>query len=175
MPQPLTVAFDSRCWIAILSLAVNRYPLETGGILVGTWSGDCARVTNVVGPGPSANHERRSFEPDQAWQVAEVARLWRISGGQAAYLGDWHTHPDGRPRLSRVDRATAKIIAASAKALCPPPILAVVALADDGRLRPHVEVFLKGQLRPAKLTISDDRQATPETGVGFLPHKPLLT
>lgn len=135
-------------------MAVRAYPLETGGILLGQWAGTLATVTDVIGPGPGARHERRNFEPDQTWQVGEVARLWEAGGGQIAYLGDWHTHPNGRPRLSSEDRAAARLIAASREARCRRPIMVVVALGHDCALRTRADVFADDSHRRASVILS---------------------
>lgn len=85
----------------------NRFdPLETGGALMGYWHGaHVIVITAVVGPGPGALHERYSFEPDQEWQLAEIARQYQTSGRRETYLGDWHTHPCAKSgQLSRRDR-----------------------------------------------------------------------
>jgi integrative and conjugative element protein (TIGR02256 family) len=128
MPSPLTV-WLRRGVVGTLRLeASERYPLETGGILMGYWADRAtAVVTEAIGPGPNAVHEPHAFTPDHGWQAAEVARRYRRSDRAETYLGDWHSHPDeARPHLSRRDRATLYRIAAEPAARAPMPIMAVL-------------------------------------------------
>ncbi|MDP1738050.1 MAG: Mov34/MPN/PAD-1 family protein [Caulobacter sp.] len=82
------------------------YPLETGGILLG-WRDNKDRIASVViGPGPQALHGRHMFLPDHKWQVARIRELFKESGGDLDYLGDWHTHPGGTAEMSQQDHRT---------------------------------------------------------------------
>ena len=71
---------------------------ETGGILIGYWTpdGSQAVVTQIIGPGPGALHTRTKFVPDTEYQEVEITRIYLESGRIQTYLGDWHTHPEGR-------------------------------------------------------------------------------
>ena len=73
----------------------------------------------AIGPGPAAVHAARRFAPDADYHEHEVARRYEASGRVDGYLGDWHTHPLGRPRLSRADRRTLRLIARSSAARAP--------------------------------------------------------
>ena len=50
-------------------------------------------VTDRIDAGPLAKRTRRSLKVDEAWQWAEMEKLYASSGGRISYLGDWHTHP----------------------------------------------------------------------------------
>jgi integrative and conjugative element protein (TIGR02256 family) len=84
--------------------AKRYYPLETGGTIMGYWSDDrTAVVTASIDAGPTAIRTRHNFEPDQEWQLKEIAKTYYASGRRETYLGDWHTHPDastGRPSFT---------------------------------------------------------------------------
>jgi integrative and conjugative element protein (TIGR02256 family) len=113
--------------------AAARYPLETGGILMGYWRNPTSAVATVcVGPGPRAVHREETFTPDHDWHRAEVARIYRASGRLDTYLGDWHSHPDARDAtLSRKDRSTLYRIASDPAARAPAAIM-VVLLGEPG-------------------------------------------
>lgn len=82
-------------------------PLETGGILLGYTSAENdVVVTTVIGSGPKAKHYRHRYEHDAEYERAESSRLYMRSGNPDFYLGDWHTHPGGRARMSWLDRKT---------------------------------------------------------------------
>ena len=120
----------------ILEEAKRKYPLETGGILMGYWSSytECF-ITEMIGPGPMARHGRAKFEPDYGFQEKEVASVYELSGRCYAYLGDWHTHPDGGDKLSVKDRATLEQIANSHAARCANPLMLLAAGKSEWHLR----------------------------------------
>lgn len=112
--------------------AHRTYPLETGGVLLGWFAKPWeAVVTALVGPGPEARHEAASFRPDADWQQERIAASYRASGRTVTYLGDWHTHPNGRLSLSRADVATLRTIASHKAARVPNPLMAVLAGGPD--------------------------------------------
>ena len=109
------------------ALADHKYPLETGGVLIG-YTGGAADVVivSVIGPGPQARHTERMFLPDQEHQTEEIARLYRASRGVNTYLGDWHTHPHSDADLSSRDKKTLKHIALHREARVDRPIMAIL-------------------------------------------------
>ena len=112
-----------------MSLAADRAaPNETGGILLGFWSKAFseASVTEVVGAGPGAIHERYRFVPDHAYQEREVAVRYAASPSELSYLGDWHTHPGAPAYLSATDRLACRSIAEYKPARAPRPIMLIL-------------------------------------------------
>lgn len=91
---------------ALRNEAMRRFPLETGGMLLG-WrrDNDCI-IAGAIGPGPEARHRPSSFDPDHDWQMKRFHAAFSQSGGDLDYLGDWHTHPRGSGALSVRDRRT---------------------------------------------------------------------
>lgn len=120
---------------ALQEEADRTAPNETGGLLLGYWArppgradlGGEAVVTAVVGPGPAAVHSGLSFVPDYDYQERELARLYAESERRWAYLGDWHSHPDGPGVLSDRDVATLSRIARDPEARAPYPLMAILA------------------------------------------------
>jgi integrative and conjugative element protein (TIGR02256 family) len=104
------------------------YDRETGGTLMGYWHGsETAVVTAIIGAGPGALHERYKFEPDQQWQVEQIARHYAASGRRETYIGDWHSHPAAKTgRLSRTDCGVLRRIIATPAARAPSPIMIVL-------------------------------------------------
>ncbi len=123
---------SSVLWISEASLAeMTReaelaYPLETGGVLAG-YVADCGGIviTGVSGPGPNAIHGQFRFTPDHEWQCSFLDKLYLDSSGISVYLGDWHTHPHGRPQMSRLDKKTLTAIAKSSESGCPSPLMVI--------------------------------------------------
>jgi integrative and conjugative element protein (TIGR02256 family) len=141
---------DSPCSY-MLSEAHRVLPLETGGVLLGYWSEDhmAAVVTNAVGPGPQAQHDYCSFIPDYDYHCAEIARIYEASGRRYTYLGDWHTHPGGSPRLSRRDRLTLRRIARHEPARVRTPLMLVVFGNDEWRMQSWC-YFSRGRFRRSR-------------------------
>jgi integrative and conjugative element protein (TIGR02256 family) len=128
-----------RFLLCIFPLFVHtlRYHVSTcGGILMGYWSSytECF-ITEMIGPGPKARHGRAKFEPDYGFHEKEVASVYESSGRCYAYLGDWHTYPDGGDKLSVKDRATLEQIAHSQAARCANPLMLLAAGKSEWYLR----------------------------------------
>ena len=119
------LAYEGRCWA----------PLETGGMLVGYRASDDINgvvvVTDTIPAGPDSVHSRGRFVPDGAWQQQRLEELYERSGRVATYLGDWHTHPDGRLRPSRTDRFTYRRVAHDPSSRTPYPLMLIFALRRD--------------------------------------------
>jgi len=131
----------SRCWIDETALGdllaeAGRWRLrETGGALLGWRDGADVAVAGVLGPGADAKHRLRSFEPDGPWQVAQGRRIYAATNQMVAYLGDWHTHPFGRPTPSRQDETAARLIASDADFRTPEPLSGIVGRVHRGHMR----------------------------------------
>ena len=108
--------------------ATRYFPRETGGTFMGYWANAHeAVVTRLVDAGPLAVRGRASFEADQKWQLAEIARHYTASGQRHGYLGDWHSHPGATEGdLSLKDRAVLARIIRTPGARAPKPISMVL-------------------------------------------------
>jgi len=111
---------------AMIAEAGRMSPLETGGILVGYHTEGDIIITTIIGPGPRGEHGAHWFVPDQTYHEEEIARIYHSSGRMSTYLGDWHSHPKGRPRLSLRDRRTLRRIARTPDARAPQPLMLIV-------------------------------------------------
>ena len=123
------VWFSREVIVQMAAESARTFPLETGGVLMGyiDASGEQAVVHACTGPGPHAMHGAASFVPDHEFHEREVARIYAESGRVWSYLGDWHSHPNGRLGLSTDDRNTLGRIARSVAARVPHPLMAVIA------------------------------------------------
>jgi integrative and conjugative element protein (TIGR02256 family) len=124
-------------WVAaaviddLIRESVEAFPLETGGVLMGYQVGSETAVRTIIGPGPNAKHSKTTYIPDHEYHEIEVARLYLNSGRRTTYLGDWHSHPNGRLYLSGTDAATLKSIAAHSPARIQRPVMAILAGTAD--------------------------------------------
>jgi integrative and conjugative element protein (TIGR02256 family) len=119
---------------AMRELATRAYPSETGGVLMGFDAGNGLVVTELIGPGPRAIHERHTFTPDYQYQDAEIKRIYTDSRRLHTYLGDWHSHPDGSASLSPKDKRALRVIAAHKAARAKAPVMAILAGATSWKL-----------------------------------------
>jgi integrative and conjugative element protein (TIGR02256 family) len=134
-------SFPIKVWISAVRLASmveearHCLPNETGGAFMGYWADrSTVVITDVIGPGPNAEHSRHSFYPDAEYHDREIERIYSASDRLHTYLGDWHTHPNGSARTSRKDRKTLSAIASDPGARAPRPIMAILAGNKDWRL-----------------------------------------
>lgn len=117
---------EERALCELNAEACRAFPQETGGVLVGyVANGQQPVVVTVIGPGPAAVHQRSRFQPDHQWQCEQLDDIYEHSSGKFVYLGDWHTHPDGSPQMSWLDRRTIRNIAKHAPARCSQPLMLI--------------------------------------------------
>jgi integrative and conjugative element protein (TIGR02256 family) len=79
---------------------LKRGQTEAGGQMFARIEGGEITVVEVTGPRPTDRRTRTAYLPDRKAERAEIAD--RFARG-LHFVGDWHTHPDGRPRPSGPD------------------------------------------------------------------------
>lgn len=111
MPD-VTAWISSATWKTLAAEAINRYPLETGGVLIGYWAdSNTVVITTSVGPGPASIHSRYAYEHDHAWEASQIALRYQRSARSQTYIGDWHTHPGADSgALSSTDRGSLRCV-----------------------------------------------------------------
>lgn len=133
------------------------YPRETGGTFMGYWAsaGREVVITRVIAAGPGAKHALAAFEPDQQWQLREIAEHYSSSGRRDGYLGDWHSHPDAHSgELSGTDRSVLRRIIRTPKARAPHPISLVLwGTAANWRASTWIAALSGRALLPGRLLI----------------------
>lgn len=122
------VWISSKAKIQILNLVQDFYPKEVGGLLWGYQipKQKCNVITDIVGPGPNAQHSIANFIPDYGYQEYKIAKLYE-KDRRFSYIGDWHSHPDGLSFLSRKDKKTLRRISRYRPARLGCPLMLVVA------------------------------------------------
>ncbi len=110
-------------------LCAESTPLETGGILIGSYTegGNTASVTRVEGPPSDSKRKRNRFYRGTDGLQDLIEALWK-SGEY--YLGEWHCHPGGLSEPSRSDLKQMKAISEDREAHRPEPILVVISEAS---------------------------------------------
>ena len=106
-------------------------------------------ITSLIGPGPEADHGQHYFEPDQKWQLTEIAAHYERSGRRETYLGDWHSHPGAATgRVSYTDRRVLRRIINTPQARAETPLMAIFFGDRDGGW--NLEMWC-AQLTPRRL------------------------
>lgn len=155
--------FPPKIWLSQAVLDSMRIearahtPNETGGILLGYWSGDpepVPVVTDAVDAGPNAEHGPDYFIPDHDYQTDQIRLLYTRSGKRLWYLGDWHTHPSEYDiRLSSTDRTTMRTIAVEKEAFAPSPVMIILAGGNNWLPSGWIGGFCKRRWRPPRFDI----------------------
>ncbi len=140
---PYQIELDEDALASMLSACEEAGHVETGGILVGTYSDDgaLARVSGAVGPPEGSEATSTRFVRSQTGLAELLRQLWAV---HQHYLGEWHSHPKGAGLPSPQDRRQMAAISDDSAYSCPHPILVVV-----GRVitwQPGVWVFHAGGL-----------------------------
>lgn len=121
----LWIANDA--FIKMCRLATVKFPLETGGMLLGYVANNGESVvTDIIGPGLKAKHGRFNFTPDGEYQQFFLEKHFSETEGRETYLGDWHTHPKGEPYPSHLDRRTLARIAQTPSSGTSHPVMAIL-------------------------------------------------
>jgi integrative and conjugative element protein (TIGR02256 family) len=101
-------------------------PCEVGGWLLGYWTADEKHVVVTHATPPSSRGTPWGVEIDGAGHISRFNAAWEASDGQVTFLGDWHTHPGGRPLPSERDRKAMRQLAGEKKFGTPSPLIAIV-------------------------------------------------
>lgn len=124
------VELDEDALAFMLSACEEAGQVETGGILVGTYSDDgvSARISRALGPPEGSEATSTSFVRSETGLADLLKRFWAV---QQHYLGEWHSHPKGAGVPSAQDRRQMTSISDDSAYSCPNPILLVVGRATS--------------------------------------------
>ena len=129
-----------RCAREALEREVTDRHEETGGMILGRWSGgrDTLVVTGFTGPGPKAVHRACHFSADPEYQQVLLDRAVERWG--TGYVGEWHLHPGALSHPSEWDRQQVRALLEDATR--PLDRLVVVIVNQDARYGVRVFPFL---------------------------------
>ena len=124
----IKVTIDDDVLDALHQSALESYPNETGGFLVGSYiSNNHAHVTCLVQP------VKKTCRPCSFERSTEgMKTVWDNLFEQGLiYLGEWHTHPNGSRDYSITDLEAMRSIASSADVQIIKPLLIIIAINVD--------------------------------------------
>lgn len=83
-------------------------PLESGGILLGSYYESYIKIENITTPGIGDKQGPSFFYRDKNRAQALVNQAFYDSNGTNIYIGEWHTHDEANPSPSSIDRTQIK-------------------------------------------------------------------
>ena len=86
----------------IITESQQKFPDETGGILIGKVDNGCVFIHYAIGPGKNACHTSNRFKRDGDYSQEQLDFIASETTGKYDYLGEWHSHFFD-PRPSSVD------------------------------------------------------------------------
>ena len=108
------VVISSRAYASIISEALSRNPLETGGILLGNYNNGIWYIVEATDPGMTTYHSVVHHEMDNKYHNHIYPVLSRLYKNELTLIGFWHRHPGSLDRFSTDDNKSneryAKII-----------------------------------------------------------------
>ena len=104
--------------------SIRSFPLETGGMLIGRFDGNCAVITNATGPGPKAEHTPTEFKRDGEYSQWVLDKAVAKLDGTQDYIGEWHSHPMNTGPSGK-DFASLRWIAQNPSYAVAQPVLAI--------------------------------------------------
>ena len=122
------------------------YPLETGGVLLGTYTSTyrLATVYLAAPPPPDSRHGLSEFV--RGSQGVSELLLW--AGQQLLplyYLGEWHTHPGDSPQASKIDVKQMNAFASSCLYGASTPVLVIAGGHPPERVQWQATMHQKNQ------------------------------
>lgn len=125
--QTFQVAVPEIVIRTMLEQSILAGKMETGGILIGHYSGDhkTAIVTRAEPPPPDSRWGRTWFERGVKGIQDVLKRMW-LAPQRTYYLGEWHFHPFAAPTSSHTDTTTMHQEELRFGFSCQEPILIIV-------------------------------------------------
>src|SRR6266568_3324871 len=88
---------------------------ESGGILLGSIRGPHLEISGFTRPGPEDQRAPFHFVRQDAKHQSAAERAWASSQRTITFVGEWHTHPIGKPIPSSIDRKSWSALARRTK------------------------------------------------------------
>jgi integrative and conjugative element protein (TIGR02256 family) len=82
---------------------IRFWQCEAGGQLFARYESNRIIVVEATGPRRTDRRSRGSYVPDRRAEQEEIERRSLIG---LQFIGDWHSHPEPRPKPSRLDLAS---------------------------------------------------------------------
>ena len=126
--KKVSLEYEEDLILKIESLALEHYPNEFGGFLIGYYSDDLKTLvlTDVLSPNEYKSH-KVLFERSAEGIEEKLLELFKLNE-KRYYAGEWHSHPDVSSRYSLTDLNAMQSIAESETIRIKNPILLIVSI-----------------------------------------------
>ena len=126
--RELYLEYDDHLISKTEQLALENYPNEFGGFLIGYYSDDLKTLvlTDLLIPNEYKSY-RTLFERGIKGITKKLTELFKLKE-KRYYVGEWHSHPNASPRFSSTDLNAMKNIAKSESVRIENPILLIVSI-----------------------------------------------
>ncbi|AIC93178.1 Mov34/MPN/PAD-1 family protein [Shouchella lehensis] len=142
--MPLKVEIGEQLVKKFSEASQEKYPNETGGILIGKYSTDLKKAIIkeiITEPQDSTSTTTSFFRGTEGLQKL-LDESWKRE--ELYYLGEWHYHPLGNTKPSNQDVSEMKKIMTNQSYNCPEPILIIVGHQPCNNISLGVYLFLNG-------------------------------
>lgn len=96
----------------VKDISTLYYPRETGGVLVGSYRSDNRTIfIKVIIQPDIIESTSQCFVRNSEYINKKIEELYKETNGEAVYIGEWHSHPDGTTNYSSTDLNAMKEIA----------------------------------------------------------------
>ncbi len=129
--KELHLEYDEKLISKIEQIALEHYPNEFGGFLIGYYSEDLKTliITDLLIPNEYKSY-RTLFERGTKGISEKLIELFKLKE-KRYYVGEWHSHPNASSRFSSTDLNAMKNIAKSESVRIENPILLIVSISSQ--------------------------------------------
>lgn len=130
-----TICTDTRLEAELYAQREERLPNETGGVLIGSIDQQRKRIYVVlsISSPPDSVEWPTSYIRGCQGLTHHVQRINTITGGNLAYVGEWHSHPRGHQCTpSTTDRQALQQLAAMRSIDDLPALMAIITDSEVG-------------------------------------------
>lgn len=126
------IRLSDRAFARIRQQTISELPNETGGLLAGFihHKRKIIYVTRVLDPPPDSEGYPYAFKLGVQDVPDKLMELYNRTGGLIYYVGEWHSHPNGSPQLSRTDKEAIAQIASHLNRVKIPTHILVATVGD---------------------------------------------
>lgn len=134
-----SVVLNANAYKKMVKYCIQSNPYETGGVLLGNYSGDqsTANILQATPPPKNSKHLKNSFYRSNHGLQKVLDLLWTQG---KYYIGEWHYHPNSLPIPSGTDINQMISLANNKELMCPEPILIIIGGCEPN-WNVHISVF----------------------------------
>lgn len=140
----LCLEIDKDVFTAIREQVSEHFPNETGGFLVGKYSNDSMKalvLQNLLPPkiaSSPTSFQRETDGMEPIWNQLYKEGLF--------YIGEWHSHPNGKPDYSTIDKKALTNIAMCDNVVIKRPVMLIIGITEKGCIQLKAYYYDNGNI-----------------------------